>query len=64
MSQIDTRLNDPIADPQPVLSPVRSADRLFSLDVVRGLAVLGILANAQVSGEKPPWVDVAGLTFP
>lgn len=32
---------------QPVLAPVRPADRLFSLDVVRGLAVLGILtANA------------------
>ena len=33
--------------PQPALAPVRAADRLFSLDVVRGLAVLGILtANA------------------
>ena len=32
---------------QPVLAPVRAGDRLFSLDVVRGLAVLGILtANA------------------
>ena len=30
--------------PQPVLAPVRSSDRLFSLDVVRGLAILGILA--------------------
>jgi uncharacterized protein len=30
--------------PQPALAPVRAADRLFSLDVVRGLAVLGILA--------------------
>jgi len=30
--------------PQPVLAPVRASDRLFSLDAVRGLAVLGILA--------------------
>lgn len=33
-----------MVQPQPVLAPVRAADRLFSLDVVRGLAVLGILA--------------------
>lgn len=35
------------SQPQAALAPVRAADRLFSLDVVRGLAVLGILtANA------------------
>ena len=35
------------SQPQAALAPVRAADRLFSLDVVRGLAILGILtANA------------------
>ncbi|WP_298746204.1 DUF418 domain-containing protein [uncultured Brevundimonas sp.] len=39
--------------PQPVLAPVRANDRLFSLDVVRGLAVLGILAVNAMSFAWP-----------
>ncbi|MDP3414638.1 MAG: hypothetical protein Q8S40_01515, partial [Falsiroseomonas sp.] len=34
----------PSAAPSAKLQPVATTDRLFSLDVVRGLAVLGILA--------------------
>ena len=40
---------DPIAEP----APVRPSDRLFSLDVVRGLAVLGILAVNAVTFAMP-----------
>ena len=47
---INTSERDPIAEP----APVRRADRLFSLDVVRGFAVLGILAvNAMTFAQ--PW---------
>ena len=35
---------DPIAAPVAAIRPTRPEDRLFSLDVVRGLAILGILA--------------------
>jgi uncharacterized protein len=37
-------IEEPGDRPQAVLAPVRPEDRLFSLDVVRGFAVLGILA--------------------
>lgn len=40
---------DPIAEP----APVRTSDRLFSLDVVRGLAVLGILAVNAITFAMP-----------
>lgn len=44
---IDER--DPIAQP----APVRASDRLFSLDVVRGFAVLGILAVNAITFAMP-----------
>ena len=48
---VSTSERDPIAEP----APVRRADRLFSLDVVRGFAVLGILAvNAITFGMPEP----------
>jgi len=48
---VNTSERDPIAEP----APVRRADRLFSLDVVRGFAVLGILAvNAITFGMPEP----------
>jgi len=43
--------------PQPALAPVRSTDRLFSLDVVRGLAVLGILAVNAMTFAWPYFVS-------
>lgn len=43
----------PTADAAPALHPVRSAERLFSLDVIRGFAVLGILAVNAVSFAMP-----------
>ncbi len=48
-----TTLEDPIAGPATALAPVRAADRLFSLDVVRGLAVLGILAVNAMTFAHP-----------
>jgi len=48
---ISTSERDPVAEP----TPVRTSDRLFSLDVVRGFAVLGILAvNAITFGMPEP----------
>lgn len=48
---VSTSERDPVAEPM----PVRRADRLFSLDVVRGFAVLGILAvNAITFGMPEP----------
>ncbi|MBA4000181.1 DUF418 domain-containing protein [Brevundimonas sp.] len=48
---INTSERDPVAEPM----PVRTSDRLFSLDVVRGFAVLGILAvNAITFGMPEP----------
>lgn len=44
-----TSERDPIAGP----APVRAADRLFSLDVVRGFAVLGILAVNAITFAMP-----------
>lgn len=49
MTETPATVHDPIADP----APVRSTDRLFSLDAVRGLAVLGILAVNAVAFAQP-----------
>ncbi|MFN4295926.1 MAG: DUF418 domain-containing protein [Brevundimonas sp.] len=46
---INTSGRDPVAEPM----PVRAADRLFSLDVVRGFAVLGILAVNAITFAMP-----------
>lgn len=46
---VSTTERDPMAEP----APVRLSDRLFSLDVVRGLAVLGILAVNAVTFAMP-----------
>ncbi len=46
---VNTSERDPIAEP----APVRTSDRLFSLDVVRGFAVLGILAVNAITFAMP-----------
>lgn len=46
---INTSERDPVAEPM----PVRTSDRLFSLDVVRGFAVLGILAVNAITFAMP-----------
>ncbi|MFN3816293.1 DUF418 domain-containing protein [Brevundimonas sp.] len=46
---VNTSERDPIAEP----TPVRTSDRLFSLDVVRGFAVLGILAVNAITFSMP-----------
>ncbi|MFN4287851.1 MAG: DUF418 domain-containing protein [Brevundimonas sp.] len=44
---------DSIAAPQAQLGPVRPLDRIFTLDLVRGLAVLGILAVNAITFAQP-----------
>jgi uncharacterized protein len=46
---VNTSERDPVAEP----APVRTSDRLFSLDVVRGFAVLGILAVNAITFAMP-----------
>lgn len=48
-----TTLEDPAAGPVTPLAPVKSADRMFSLDLVRGFAVLGILAVNAMTFAHP-----------
>lgn len=50
------------AETAPRLHPVRTPDRLFSLDIIRGFAVLGILAvNAMTFAQ--PWEAMANPTL-
>lgn len=45
----------------PVLAPIGSKARIASLDVLRGLALLGILAVNAISFAAPAWFDPAQL---
>ena len=48
-----TTPEDPAAGPATPLAPVKAADRMFSLDLVRGFAVLGILAVNAMTFAHP-----------
>ena len=59
-------MDDNEADAAPMLSPVVATSRIASLDVMRGLAVLGILAVNVVSFGLPVMVyqDASLSSFP
>lgn len=62
-----TATHDATAGPAQALAPVRPSERLFSLDVVRGFAVLGILAVNAMTFAHPyvvsmnPTLQAGGL---
>lgn len=53
MTTTTTTPEDPAAGPATPLAPVKAADRMFSLDLVRGFAVLGILAVNAMTFAHP-----------
>ncbi|HEY0599056.1 DUF418 domain-containing protein [Brevundimonas sp.] len=48
------------AQPQPVLAPVAPKDRIFNLDMLRGWAILGILAVNAMAFAWPMSVEMGG----
>ena len=54
----------PSVAPQPALAPVRPVDRIYNLDMLRGWAILGILAVNAISFAWPFQLTMAELPPP